>query len=170
VASTPPGDCRDPNFIQGIRRLGELGLSFDLCLRPEELLDGVKLIDACPGTQFILDHCGNARVHADATQRAQWQRDVAAVAQHKNVVGKVSGIIVSAKPGEWTADDLAPFINHLAQVFGPDRILFGGDWPVCTQVATYRQWFDALQGVIHDWPEDDQRKLFHDNAVRVYRL
>jgi L-fuconolactonase len=168
VPETPPGYCLDGNFIRGIRLLGEMGLSYDICLRPQELLDGAKLIDACPGTRFILDHCGNANVQA--ADQTQWKRDIAQVAKRKDVVCKVSGIVVSAKPGKWTADDLAPFIHHVADVFGRDRILFGGDWPVCTQTATYQQWIEALKSAVSDWNEQDQRKLFHDNAVRFYGL
>jgi predicted TIM-barrel fold metal-dependent hydrolase len=165
---TPAGYCLRPSFIKGIRLLGELGMSFDLCLRPGELLDGAKLIDACPGTRFMLDHCGNADVQAK--DRSQWERDIAAVAKRKAVVCKVSGIVASAKPGHWTADDLAPIVKHVVKVFGHDRVMFGGDWPVCTLAATYKQWLDALQSIVHAWPEADRRKLFHDNAVRFYGL
>jgi L-fuconolactonase len=166
--TTPARYCLDPNFIKGIRLLGELGMSFDLCFRPGELLDAAKLIDACPDTRFILDHCGNGNVQA--TDRTQWQKDIAAVALKKNVVCKVSGIVASAKPGQWTADDLAPIVNHTLNTFGPERVMFGGDWPVCTLAATFKQWFEALRTIVHDRKDEDQRRLFHDNAVRVYGL
>ena len=91
-------------------------------------------------------------------------------AQRKNLVCKISGIVASAKPGAWSADDLAPIVNHTAEVFGKDRILFAGDWPVCTKAATLRQWVEALQSIVRAWSEEDQRKLFHDNAVKVYRV
>lgn len=164
----PAGYCLDANFIKGIRLLGELGMSFDICVRPGELADAAKLIDACPDTRFILDHCGNANVQAK--DQTQWKRDLAAVAKRKQVVCKVSGIVVSAKPGAWSADDLAPFIRHTLDAFGPDRVLFGGDWPVCTLTATYKQWVEALQTIVHDRSEQEQRKLFHDNALRFYGL
>jgi L-fuconolactonase len=95
---------------------------------------------------------------------------MADIAKRKNIVCKVSGIVVSAKPGQWTADDLAPLVNHTVEVFGKDRIMFGGDWPVCTLTATYRQWVDALKTIVQDWGDEDRRKLFHDNAVGVYGL
>ncbi len=166
--TTPAGTCLRPAFVAGIRLLGELGLSFDLCMRAAELPDAVKLVEACPGTRFILDHCGNANVQAK--DRTQWRRDMARIAQCKNVVGKVSGIVASARPGKWTADDLAPIVNHTLDVFGPDRVMFGGDWPVCTLAATYRQWVEALRAIVRNRKEADQRKLFHDNAVRFYGL
>ncbi|MHB1424873.1 MAG: amidohydrolase family protein [Gemmataceae bacterium] len=165
---TPAGYCLDKKFIQGIRLLGQRDWSFDLCMRPGELRDAVKLIDACPDTRFILDHCGNGDVQAK--DRSQWQRDMAAVARRANVVGKVSGIVVTAKPVRWTAEDLAPIVKHTLEVFGPERVLFGGDWPVCTKTATFPQWFQALAAIVADRGAEEKRKLFHDNAVRFYRL
>jgi len=166
--STPAGYCLDKKFIASIRLLGELGLRFDLCMRPEELLDAAKLIDACPDTRFVLDHCGNAKVQAK--DRRQWEKDIAAVAKRKNVVGKVSGIVVGAKPKEWKPEDLAPIIKHTLEVFGPERVMFGGDWPVCTRAATLRQWVEALRTIVSDRPRAEQKKLFHDNAVAFYNL
>jgi L-fuconolactonase len=162
------GTCLDAKFIRGIRLLGELDKSFDLCMRPGELLDAGKLIDACPDTRFILDHCGNAKV--PDKDRTRWKKDLAEVAKRKNVVCKVSGIVASAEKGKWTADDLAPIVNNVLDVFGLDRVLFGGDWPVCTLGATYEEWLVALQAIVKDRPRADQEKLFHDNAVRVYGL
>lgn len=166
--TTPAGYCLDKAFCRGIQLLGELGMSYDLCMRRGELLDGAKLIDLCPGTHFILDHCGNADVREK--DRSRWQKDIAAVAQRPNVVCKISGIVASAKPEPWTADDLAPIINHTLDVFGPDRVMFGGDWPVCTLAATYRQWVEALQTIVKGRKEDEQRKLFHDNAAKFYGI
>jgi L-fuconolactonase len=167
-ALTPPGYCLQKSFVEGIRYLGELGLSYDICVRAAELPDAAKLVDACPGTAFILDHCGNADLRVK--DQTAWKRDIAAVASRNNVVVKVSGIIASATPGRWTLDDLAPVVNHTLDVFGPDRVMFGGDWPVCTLGASYRQWFDALCEIVANRPQSEQRRLFHDNAVRHYRL
>jgi predicted TIM-barrel fold metal-dependent hydrolase len=164
----PAGFCLSREFQRGIRLLGERNLSFDLCMRPGELGDAARLIEACPQTRFILDHCGNGNVKArDLTQ---WRRDMERVARHRNVVCKVSGILASARPGRWTADDLAPIINHTIEVFGPDRVMFGGDWPVCTLGGSYRQWVEALRQIVRDRPLADRRLLFHDNAVRFYGL
>ena len=164
----PAGTCLRPEFVRGVRLLGESGLRFDLCLRSEDLLQGAELARFCPDTRFILDHCGNA--DPKAADRSQWERDIALVAEQRNVVCKISGIVAGAKPDAWTAADLAPIIRRCAAVFGPDRILFGSDWPVCTLTATYRQWVEALQTIVGDWSETDRRKLFHDNAVRFYAL
>ena len=165
---TPAGFCLAPNFVRGIRLLGDMGLSFDLCMRSGELADGIKLIEACPNTRFILDHCGNMNVQSN--DRTQWQRDMERMARANNVVCKVSGIVASARPKKWTAAELAPIVNHTLNTFGPDRVMFGGDWPVCTTTATYRQWVEALKSIVRERPMNEQRKLFHDNATRFYGL
>jgi predicted TIM-barrel fold metal-dependent hydrolase len=170
VPETPPGTCLSKDFIRDVRQLGELGLSFDLCMRAAELPDADRLVGECPDTRFILDHCGNAEVHKVGEERDQWRRDMETIAQRPNLVGKVSGIVASAKPGQWGPDDLAPIIYHTLDVFGPDRVMFGGDWPVCTLAATYRQWVDALKAIVRNRSEEAQKKLFHDNAVRFYGL
>ena len=164
----PPGTCLQPEFRRNMDFLAAQGLRFDLCLRAGELLDGAKLAEACADTPFVLDHCGNA--DPKAADRSQWERDIADVAKRENVVCKISGIVAGARPGVWTADDLAPIILHCAAVFGPDRIMFASDWPVCTLTATYRQWVEALQSIVADWSETNRRKLFHDNAVNFYEL
>jgi predicted TIM-barrel fold metal-dependent hydrolase len=144
-----------------------MGRSFDLCMRHAELPDAAKLLDACPETRFILDHCGNPDLRTPARER--WRKDIADVARRPNVVVKVSGIVASARPG-WTPEDLAPIVTHTLDVFGPDRVMFGGDWPVCTAAATFKQWVEALRAIVRERPREQQRKLFHDNAVRFYAL
>ena len=162
----------DEKFVAGIKLLGELGLSFDLCVRPEELPDHVKLVDQCPNTRFILDHCGNGKLTHTMAERDRWRRDMAEMGKRKNVVGKVSGFIASAPGrGKWTLDDLAPIVNHTLEVFGPDRVMFGGDWPVCLLgVEKYADWANALKALVADRPLEQQKKLFHDNAVRFYGI
>jgi L-fuconolactonase len=175
---TPAGYCLQPAFVRSIQLLGELGMSFDLCMRPAELGDAVKLVDQCPDTRFILDHCGNADPYIVAGEegaggamphtRQEWMDGIKALAERPNVVCKISGIIARARPGDWTASDLAPTINHCLDSFGPDRVVFGGDWPVCTLGAPYTAWVNALKMVIRNRSEEEQRKLLHDNAARFY--
>jgi len=182
VPETPRGYCLTPAFVAGVQRLGELGMSFDLCMRADELADAMKLVDQCPNMQFILDHCGNADPYIvagtttanDAANppdhtRSQWIDDIQALAQRSNVVCKISGVVARVRPG-WTAQDLAPTINHCLDAFGPDRVIFGGDWPVCTLGAAYNEWVNALKTVIAPRREAEQRKLLHDNALRIYGL
>lgn len=180
-----PEPCRDKQFIRGIRLLGELGMSFDLCMPARQLAAGAELLDQCPHTRFILDHCGNADPKAfrpAANRQAaaegvapehkpdQWQRDVDRLAKRKNIVCKISGIVARAPKGNWTPEDLAPIINHCLEAFGPERVMFGSDWPVCTRAATLVQWVRALKEVVGNRGKSENRKLLHDNAVAFYGL
>jgi L-fuconolactonase len=150
--------------------LGELGLSYDLCLRSGEVIDAVKLVDQCPKTRFIIDHCGNMSVAlTDKDARAKWLDGMKQMAARKNTVCKISGIIVSANK-DWKAEDLAPNINDTMNTFGEDRIMFAGDWPVCTLKASYAQWVGALKQIVKDRPIAFQKKLFHDNAAKFYGI
>lgn len=168
---TPAGYCVDSKFVDGIKLLGDLNLSFDFCMRSGELLDAVKVVDQCPQTRFIVDHCGNISAQAtDGNEIAIWKKGMKELAGRKNVVCKISGIVASAKPGAWKAQDLAPHIKYSMEVFGPDRVMFGGDWPVCTLTASYQEWVQALKLVTMDLSQTDRKKLFHDNAVKFYGL
>ena len=166
---TPPGYSTTPEFIAGVRHLGEIGLSWDICIRPADLPDAAKLVSECPDTRFILDHCGNAPIH-DPKKMETWKTDIARVAAHKNVVGKVSGIAASAKKGTPLVGQLAPAVRHTIEVFGIDRVMWASDWPVCTLGASLADWLAAAREIVKDRPAGDQRKLFHDNAVRFYGL
>ncbi|MDG2383390.1 MAG: amidohydrolase family protein [Pirellulaceae bacterium] len=155
-------------YLQGIRLLGDLGMRFDIEIQSSGLPAAAKLIKACPATRFIIDHCGNPDMKSEDI--STWRRDVGVIAKHENVVVKISGLLSNVKDESWKPEDLAPVINHLWEVFGTDRVMFGSDWPVCTLKGSYRRWFDAVQTVVGDRSEADQRRLFHDNALRVYQL
>ena len=159
VKDTPAGYCFNTQFVKGIQLLGELGLSFDLCVRSAELPDFAKLIDKCPNTRFILDHCGNADLKHTPAQRDQWKRDMTEIAKRKNIVGKVSGFIASAPDrGKWTLDDLAPVVHEPLDAFGPSRVMVGGDLPVCLHGAeTYADWANALKTIVKDRPRISRR-------------
>lgn len=171
-----PGTCLQSSFVDSIRRLGQAGLCFDLCMRPSELGDAEKLAAACPDTLLILDHCGNVDPNVVAGTAGPegdadaWRRAIDALGERANVVCKISGIVARALTTDNLPDLLAPTIDHCLDAFGPDRVLFGGDWPVCTLAATYAQWVEALRAVIASRPDSEQTRLLHDNARRLYTL
>jgi L-fuconolactonase len=167
-------------LIPGLRLLGDRGLCFDLCVSTDMLAASAKIVDACPDTRFVVDHCGNAdpvafmpkstaprepRHDADA-----WRRDMQALAERKNTICKISGIVAAMEKGKWTADDLAPPVNHCLDCFGPDRVVFASDWPVCTRGASLRDWVAALKEIVRTRPAAEQRKLFAENAIAFYGL
>jgi predicted TIM-barrel fold metal-dependent hydrolase len=171
--------CIMPAFVKGIQAIGQAGFRFDLCTSPKGLANCVKLMKSCPGTRFIVDHCGNVEIKAwksqnrneDASRKMilDWKRDMAALAANPETICKISGIVAQATKG-WAAEDLAPAIDFCLDTFGPDRVVVGSDWPVCLTGATLVQWITALREIIASRPESDQRKLLHENAVRHYAI
>jgi predicted TIM-barrel fold metal-dependent hydrolase len=172
--STPAGFCLAKEFVAGVQSLGKHGKTFDLCMRPAELGDAVKLVDACPETRFILDHCGNGSIAAfqkstrDEKAVEQYRRDIDALAKRDRVVCKISGIVAQLAGQEVTPEVLAPVINTCLDAFGPQRVIFASDWPVCTLGASLEKWIAVLQAIVSERPQEDQRRLFHDNAAKFY--
>lgn len=168
LQSEPDELSTTTTFTENIRSLEEFGLSFDICVRDHQLPVAIRLVKECPNVSFILDHCGNP----DIKNRNYdlWRERIAEIADLPNVVIKVSGIVVNTDTENWTVEDLRPAVEHVIASFGWDRVMFGSDWPVCTLAASYRQWFDALNFLVKDASEANKRKLFKENAGRVYRL
>lgn len=164
----PDGLGQGVTFLKNVAALPDYGLSFDICVLARQLPIAIKLISSCPDVIFILDHCGVPQVKERNLD--PWRSHITEIANFPNVSCKISGLVAYADPHSWTAEDLRPFIDHAIGSFGWDRVMFGSDWPVCTLSASYRQWVEALQAITQGAGEVNQRKLFHDNAVRVYRL
>ncbi|MCA9076100.1 MAG: amidohydrolase family protein [Planctomycetaceae bacterium] len=177
LQGSPRGRCLGDQFVKSTQLLGELGLSFDMTIRPTELSDGRKLVKQCPDTLFVIDHCGVAdpkafmTAHRDkaAHDAEEWKREMSHLADEPNTVCKISGIVAHV-PEEWDTGDLAPIVNHCLDVFGPDRVMFGSDWPVCLLGAPLARWVGALKEIVGQRSVEEQKKLFHDNAIRHYRL
>ena len=181
VPNAEPGRCLKEGFVRDVRYLGEAGLSFNLCLRPAELADATRLVDQCQDTCFILDHCGNADPgivngaagHDPANPfshtREQWLSDIAALGEREHVVCKISGVVARA-PAGWSAATLAPTVDHCLDSFGPDRVVFGGDWPVCNLGADLGAWTAALREIVSERPREEQARLFAGNAGGIYGL
>lgn len=174
----PKGACLEDAFVRDVQLLGDNGLRFDLCMRPAELGDGLKLAKLCPQTRFVVDHCGNADPKAflknfgDAKPEHdadEWRRSMDALAKQANIICKISGIVARV-PKEWSSETLAPIVNHCLDAFGPERVVFGSDWPVCLMGAPLRAWVDALAEIIADRPAEEQQKLWHANARKFYSL
>jgi predicted TIM-barrel fold metal-dependent hydrolase len=169
VLHTQPDEVgQGVTFINNVALLSGYGLSFDLCVLARQIPIAIRLVSKCPDVVFILDHCGVPQVKEKNLD--PWRSYITEMAKFSNVSCKISGLVAYADPQRWTTDDLRPFVEHAIASFGWDRVLFGSDWPVCTLSASYQQWVAALEEITRDAGEVNQRKLFRDNALRVYRL
>ena len=163
----PVDFCLDPDFIRGVQLLPDYGFSFDICIKHQHLENTLTLVRRCPDTAFILDHLGKPDIASG--QLDPWRDQLRQLAAFPNVMCKISGAVTEADH-RWSVDDLRPFVEHALAVFGEDRVVFGGDWPVVLNAAPYRRWVEALDAITVGRSADAQRKLWAENARRFYRL
>ncbi len=157
-----------PRFVRGVQLLADYGLSFDICIHHHQLPGVIKLVRCCPEVAFVLDHIGKPDIKGHVLD--PWREQIAILGAFPNVVCKVSGMVTEADHERWTPDDLAPYVAHVLAVFGEDRVIFGGDWPVAFQASPYPRWVAALDALTADLSPEAQRKLWSENARRFYRL
>ena len=160
--------CLRPDFVRGVQLLAEYGLSFDICIFHPQLAAATELVRRCPQVNFILDHLGkpNIKDHVLDPWRAQ-MRELAAL---PNVICKVSGAVTEADHEHWSSADLRPYVEHAIEVFGEDRVAFGGDWPVVLRASSYRRWVETLDELTAGLSDAARRKLWAENAKRFYRI
>jgi len=164
----PVSTITDPSLEAGVRQLARHGLPFDLCVTHDQLPAIAGLVEACPGTSFVLDHLGKPPVAAGLLD--PWRADIARLAAAPNVVCKLSGLATEAAAGAWRPAELRPYLDHALQVFGPGRCLVGSDWPVVTLRATVEAWFDLVLQALEEFSEAERQAVLVDNAVAVYGL
>ncbi len=160
--------CIQPNFIDGVKTLSRHRLSFDLCIYHPQLANAIRLVEQCPDVQFILDHIGKPDIKNQLFE--PWKQEIKVLADFPNVHCKISGVVTEADHENWSLDDVQPYIDHVIACFGFDRVIYGSDWPVSTLATDYRRWVETLQESVSGCSPEELRKLFHDNAVRFYKL
>lgn len=165
-----PAFCLAPDFVEGVRRVGARGLLFELCLRAGrgQLGPATELVRRCPETRFVLDHLGKPPVAAGALD--PWREELAALARCPNVVCKISGLITEADPARWTRAQLRPYLEHAFACFGPERVLFGSDWPVSGKTHLYTTWVAILDAFLAGFDAEVRERFWRANARALYRL
>ncbi len=167
LQGAPVAAITHPRLAEGVRLLGEQGLTFDLCVSHEQLRAVAQIVEACPSTSFVLDHLGKPAVAASLLD--PWRDDITGLAAFPNVTCKLSGLATEAAPG-WTSADVRPYLEHALEVFGPGRCMVGSDWPVLTLAGTMERWFDAVLDVVGRLREHDVHAVLNDTASTVYGI
>ena len=160
--------CLQPDFVRGVQLLERYGFSFDLCISHAQLANTIELVRRCPNIEFVLDHIGKPDIAAGLVE--PWKRELSELARIPNVRCKLSGIVTEADHQAWTPDDLRPYIDHVVESFGFDRVMFGGDWPVVLNASPYVRWVETLERALAGSSESELRRAFRDNAIDFYRL
>ncbi|MCO5967887.1 amidohydrolase family protein [Actinoallomurus soli] len=165
VQDEAAGFTATPDFRAGVRLLGEAGLPFDACVRAHQLPELADLAAACPRTTIVLDHLGKPSPPGDTS----WRRALRRLARCGNVVCKLSGLATESGPGTGRSDLLA-VLQEALQVFGPERCLYGSDWPVMTLATDYGAWLDLVRAALAAHPPAAADAVLYDTAARTYRV
>jgi len=156
-----------PRLDAAFRALIELDLSFDLLIRPQHLSSSLTLLTRYPDLRAIVDHCAKPDIANRVWQ--PWADGMRNLALETGAWCKLSGLVTEAS-SPWKVDDLRPYVDHVVECFGPNRIVWGSDWPVMTLNADYGAWLEATRQLILPLSSTEQAAIMARNAVRFYRL
>lgn len=157
-----------PDVVRGIAAVQAAGLTYDVLVRSRELPSALELVNTLPDGRFVVDHIAKPDIKARAIE--PWASRMRPLADHPNVYVKVSGMITEADWQAWTPDDLVPYVSRLLEWFGPSRLMFGSDWPVCQLAGTYTQVHEAAVHALGPLSPTDRERVFGGTAIEAYRL
>ena len=156
--------CRD-DVRAGLRAVADAGLVYDLLTLPPQLPAAIETVRALDDLVFVVDHLSKPPIASGELE--PWATHMRTLAAHENVVCKLSGMVTEADWETWTVDDLRPYAETVLEAFGPDRVMFGSDWPVCTLAASYDRWVEAAEALVGP---ADHEMIFGETARRTYTL
>jgi L-fuconolactonase len=157
-----------PAVLAGLREVARRGLCIDLLVRPHQLSAAVTATREVTEGRFVLDHLAKPPIAAGGWQ--PWAGELSALARNDNVSAKISGLVTEADWSAWTPEGVRPYVDHALSVFGPDRVIFGSDWPVCTLAASYRRIVDLADQFIKELSAEEQAAVLSANATKIYAL
>jgi L-fuconolactonase len=157
-----------PRVIESLRIIAKEDFPVDLNVMPKHLPDVLTILKEIPNLRCVIDHIGKPNIARREVE--PWSKLVSELATYRKTYCKLSGMITEAG-GNWKATDIAPYISHIVDVFGLDRVMYGSDWPVCLQAGSYDEQIEALQGVLaHRLDESSEALVFGGNAARFFKL
>ena len=157
-----------PDFLRGIASLREFGFTYDILIYPDQLPTALELVAHFPEQKFVIDHI--AKPEIKARSRSGWAALMQNIAAKPNVYCKLSGLVTEADWKNWKKEDFRPYLDVVFGAFGPTRLMFGSDWPVCLLAASYQQVVEIVEDYVQDCARDIKDKIFGDNAAEFYQL
>lgn len=157
-----------PDFNRGVSLLKDFNLRYDILIFERHLPQTIKFVDRHPDQVFILDHIAKPRIRAGEIE--PWRTNLRKLAERENVYCKVSGMVTEADWRTWTPDSLRPYFDAALEAFGPSRLMFGSDWPVCLAACTYGQWVETVQQWSAELTPPEKDRLFSGTAAAAYGL
>lgn len=157
-----------PNVVKNVRQLGARDIAYDLLTKPDQLQAAIELVQACPETQFVMDHISKPFIGKGEVE--PWGKQMRDLASLPNVVCKVSGMVTEANWSNWKAGDFAPYIEILLECFGAERLMFGSDWPVALLAATYQEVVELAENLTRSLSASEENFFWSQTAIRAYGL
>lgn len=164
----------DPAFIlgkdfnRGISQLKNDGLVYDILILEHQLPNTIRFVDQHPEQQFIVDHIAKPKIKHNETE--PWARNLKELARRENVSCKISGMVTEADYHSWTKEQLQPYFDVVLEAFGPSRLMYGSDWPVCLVATSYSDWLNLVRDMLSGLSPDEQEQIFSRNAKHFYHL
>lgn len=169
VAQAEPDDfLMRPSVINGIRQLAAFDLTYDILIYPTQLKAALHLVREVPEVNFVIDHL--AKPYIKRQEISRWSNFMTEIAKQPNVSCKLSGMVTEADWQNWSKKDFFPYLDVVFEQFGPDRLLFGSDWPVCLVAANYTQVKNLIEEYVAPWGDEVRSKVMGANAVEFYSL
>lgn len=169
VESEPMDDwLAQPEVLSSLRQLSRYGVSYDLLVHTRHLKHVKTVAEHCPELRLVVDHLAKPPVASG--EMDEWKREIREVARYPNVSCKLSGLVTEANWKEWRTEDLRPYVDHALEIFGPGRLMFGSDHPVCLLAASYSQVLESFQSLLTALSDEDRSRIFGKNAIRFYGL
>ena len=157
------------DFNRGIGELANYNLVYDILIFEKHLPQSIEFVDRHPHQQFVVDHIAKPRIDSRAFDE-NWRKNIVDLAGRDNVACKLSGMATEVKDPEWNNDLLAAYFHTALEAFGPERLLFGSDWPVCLLRTDYDRWFNTVKTAIGKLSSSEQYAILGGNAERIYKL
>lgn len=165
----PPEALRGPGFRAALAEVARRDFPFDILTFPRHLPDVLDALAQAPSLRAVVDHISKPDMAAPMAANG-WVEDIARLAHHPRIMCKVSGLVTETG-ADWSAARIRPFLQHVAAAFGPERLIFGSDWPVCTLKASYGEVFALARGLLAEmFGADALQAIFETNALRFYKL
>ena len=164
----------DPEFIlgkdfnKGISLLKNYNLTYDILIFEHQLANTIRFVDQHPEQQFVVDHIAKPKIKKNELE--PWAKNVKELAKRENVSCKISGMVTEADYKLWTEEQLNPYFETILEAFGPSRLLFGSDWPVCLVATNYSNWLELVKKTISNFSKEEQDFILYKNAQRIYNI
>ena len=155
-------------FRNNVRKIGVSGKTFDICFLPGQLPVACELAKACENTKLILNHCGVPDIAGNGLD--PWRQDIKALAQIPNVICKLSGLMAYCAPGTSSLEKIEPYVDHVLNCFGPNRMVWGSDWPVVNLAKGLPEWIAVTRKILGKLSADEASSIAYGTAQIVYKV